>query len=207
MNRIFCSNNFNIKCNFILDPYWNYATFAHHTIIYQIPYSNPTIPNIPTRLYYSLDDWLSRYFFDYYFYNNANANNVHIILKLDLQYVYSNYTTPAKSGTDIPNVALMLLDGTIIKTGGSASIVLDENLSLLTKSCSRSDGLKMGFVPFVISISFGKPISSLGTHNFTITSQLSSTNPIPNYWLQYYTDEMTLSISVGPGNSFIQYNM
>ena len=187
------------------DPYWNFVTFAHHTITYQVPYSSPAIPPISTRLYYTLQDWITRYYADYYFYNNANnTNNVHILLKLDLQYENSKYTTKAAYGTDVPDVVLTLVDGTIIKAGGSASIVVDDMLSPLTKSCNRSsDGVKIQFVPFVASISFGKPISSLGTHNFTINAQLASTNRIVNSWLQYYTDTITVSITVGPGNSFI----
>ena len=184
------------------DPYWNFVTFAHHTITYQVPYSSPAIPPISTRLYYTLQDWITRYYADFYFYNNANnTNNVHILLKLDLQYENSKYTTKAAYGTDVPDVALTLVDGTIVKAGGSASIVVDDMLSPLTKSCNRSsDGVKIQFVPFVASVSFGKPISSLGTHNFTINARLTSTVRVIDSWLQYYTDTITLSITVGPGN-------
>lgn len=130
---------------------------------------------------------------------------MHILLKLDVQYEYSNYTTKAAYGTDIPDIVLTLVDGTTIKAGDpAASIVLDEVLSPLTKSCNRiSDGVKLQFLPFVVSVSFGKPISSLGTHNFTINARLASTNWVIDSWLQYYTDAISLSITVGPGKTFM----
>ena len=189
---------------YISDPYWNYVTFAQHTITYQVPFNSPNIPNISTRLYYTVENWISRYFLDYYFYHNANnTNTVHIILKLDLEYGYSNYTTRTAYGTDVPDVVITLADGTVVTKGGSGSIVLDE-LSPLTTSCKRaSDGLRLQFAPLVISASFGQPISSLGTHNFSINARLTSNNGIIDSWLQYYTDTISLSITTGPGNIFI----
>ena len=151
-----------------------------------------------------MEDWISRYFLDYYFYHNVNnTNSVHIALKVDLEYGYSNYTTRTAYGTDVPDVVITLADGTVITKGGSGSIVLDD-LSALTTSCNRaSDGLRLQFAPLVISASFRQPISSLGTHNFSINARLTSNNGVIDSWLQYYTDTISLSITTGSGKHLI----
>ena len=172
------------------------ATFVHRSINYTVPYNNPSIPQLSTRFDYYRNHPLFSYNANYYYGNHTNS---HIMLEIGVQHIYSNYTISAPYGTDVPRISVALLDGTLVND--TTNIILDDSLSPWTKNCNRTiDGSLFGSVPLKISVSFDKPISSLAIHKLAIIARLYSNDRALTNQLQYYSDQMIVSITVTPGN-------
>ena len=180
----------------ILIDQYNLATFVHRSINYTVPYNNPSIPELSTRFDYYRNHPLFSFNANYYYGNHANS---HIILEMGVQHIDSNYITSAPYGTDIPRISVTLLDGTLVND--TINITLDDSLSPWTKNCNRStDGSLFGSIPLKISLAFDKPISSLATHKLAIIARLYSNDIALTNRLQYYSDQIIVSITVAPGN-------
>ena len=179
----------------LIDQYY-LATFVHRSINYTVPYNNPSIPELSTRFDYYRNHPLFSFNANYYYGNHTNSR---IILEMGVQHIDSSYTTSVPYGTDIPRISVTLLDGTLVND--TINITLDDSMSPWTKNCNRNtDGSLFGSIPLKISLAFDKPISSLATHKLTIIARLYSNDIALTNQLQYYSDQMIVSITVAPGN-------
>ena len=159
-----------------------------------MPDNNPTIPQLFTRFdYYRYHQLL---LFNYY----GGSSGAYVALALNVQHVSSNYSTPASNITDVPRISVALLDGTLVND--TTNIIPSDVVSSWTRTCTRTTyGYLFGSVPLKISVSFDKPISSLGTHTLSINAILFSNDIALSNQLQSYRDQMMVSITVVSGNT------
>ena len=176
--------------------------FVHRSISLTVPFDNPTAVKISSRI-----DVLDNHAFLYFVRNvvltepghSTNTGGIStavsqlLSLRLEILHLYSNYTTPVKFGTKLPRIVLSFVDGSRISTSDSI------DLQGLTTMCGRMDGVGFETVPFNISLEFEDTITSLSTHTFSINATTLSKTGIYAEYTQTFTDTMTISASVGPG--------
>ena len=116
-----------------------------------------------------------------------------LLLRFDITHVYSNYSTPVKFGTEVPNIVLTFQNGTKISSSDNV------DLRGLTVMCTRSDGIQFQTIPINISVEFKEAITTLSTHVYSITATTLSATGIYAEYTRTFTDTFMVSISVGPG--------
>ena len=178
-------------------------SFAYRSVNFTIPFHNPTATRIMSRIdmldnhifLWGVRTWVLKDETWHAKFTNGVSTAVSqlLLLRFDITHVYSNYSTPVKFGTEVPNIVLNFQNG--------AKISSSDNVDLrgLTVMCTRSDGVQFQTIPFNISVEFKDAITTLSTHVFSITATTLSATGIYTEYTQSFTDTFMVSISVGPG--------
>ena len=185
----------------VLVPHSLFA-FVHRSVNFTVPFNNPTATRIMSRIdlldnhifLWGVRNWvLKEPGHSRYTDGVSTAVSQLLLLRFDITHVYSNYSTPVKFGTEVPNIVLTFESGTKISSSDNV------DLRGLTVMCTRSDGVQFQTIPFSISVEFKEAITTLSTHVFSITATTLSATGIYAVYTQSFTDTFMVSISVGPG--------
>ena len=132
--------------------------------------------------------------------------NTTVLAHIEVLYTGSNYTTGQAYGIDVPMVTLTgptlpeIENGTSLNTTGNRIDLILKNSSQygLEYCYDELQERVVGYIPITVTVTSPQQYSLLANHSFALHMTFSSTNdPYLNYYLQYKT--FNLAISIIPG--------
>ena len=159
--------------------------FDTYGVTFSFPYNNRPKQSDHFRLYFNT----CAGYYCYYYDNDYSGYDV--IVEVD--YVYSEYTTGIGSGIDVPRVLLKQLDGTTAEALRYTIDDFDHEVNAI--SCVSSE---YSFFPLDIEVEFSSSQGVLANHTFVILARLY--DPVLEEDYPYVQEQLNVTISVGPGN-------
>ena len=167
------------------DFYWSPFLFGLNEVTFSFPYKDRTKQSDYFRLYFPNDN-------DYNYFLDDDSE---VIVEVQVEYVYSEYTTGIGSGIDVPNILLRQLDGTTAET---FKYTIDES-EINADTCISPTSTKYTFIPLDIEVEFNSNQGVLANHTFVILARLY--DPVTEEVIPYVQSQLNVTISVGPGNN------